>query len=346
MKKITTIPKLYRYIQTNYNNQKFLNFPMDNKWIHYSTANFCNTVKHLALGWQALGLKKNDKVGIISDSSPYWVIMDMAVIIAGGITVPLFANISKQHMQYEIKDSKMKYFFYDHEYKHKLFSGLKKNFKKIISLYNDKKHRRSKKIICWDKLIKLGEKTAARKKKLFTNLCNKIKPQDTVTIIYTSGSTGDPKGVELSNRNITSQFYACFDRLPVWETDRCVSTLPLAHIFERTIAYYYMSSGASIYFCDSYKNVGSIMKERQPTVMTVVPRLLDAVYTKMKNKILHGSMLKKMIALPAFRKAEKHPVEQTGKRVANLLYKNMVYKKLNAALGGKLRMLISGGAAL
>jgi long-chain acyl-CoA synthetase len=167
-----------------------------------------------------------------------------------------------------------------------------------------------------------------------------------VSIAYTSGTSGRPKGVELTHRNLISQIEGAaliyhFDR----EADVAFSFLPLAHIFERMVMHFYLSQELSVYFADSVKNVGVLLKEVNPTVMTVVPRLLEKVFFTMKLKAMEGNFIQKaLVSLAFYRATTKDPF--TKESFLDSILDKLVYKKLRTALGTRMRMLISGGAAL
>ncbi len=180
----------------------------------------------------------------------------------------------------------------------------------------------------------------------FALLLSKVKPDDLVTIVYTSGTSGLPKGVELTHYNLISQVIDTgikykFDA----RSDIAFSFLPLAYIFERMVMHFYLSTGMSIYFADDVKNVGNLLRVVHPTVMTVVPRLLEKVYFKMHKKAMEGSFFKKLIVKSAFYRANHKDETKPNNAVDNLLDK-LVYSKLRESLGGSLRMIISGGAPL
>jgi len=164
--------------------------------------------------------------------------------------------------------------------------------------------------------------------------------------VYTYGTSGTPKGVELTHRNLISQIEStALNYHFTKEEDVAFSFLPLAHIFERMVMHFYLSRELSIYFADDVKNVGVLLKDVNPTVMTVVPRLLEKVFFKMKLKAMDGSFIKKFIVKYAFYRATTKDLFQSITLIDTLLDK-IVYTKLREAFGSRMGMLISGGAAL
>ena len=195
-------------------------------------------------------------------------------------------------------------------------------------------------------LLSQGENIDKEDPMLFDELLGRIKEDDLATIVYTSGTSGEPKGVELTHANLISQIQGTaknyfFEK----NTDVAFSFLPLAHIFERMVMHFYLSQELSIYFADDVKNVGVLLKEVNPTVMTVVPRLLEKVFFKMKLKAMEGNILKKGLVMLAFYRATtKDPFTEAS--FLDKLLDKLVYQKLRMAFGTRMRMMISGGAAL
>ncbi|MFV0341156.1 MAG: AMP-dependent synthetase/ligase, partial [Parachlamydiaceae bacterium] len=178
----------------------------------------------------------------------------------------------------------------------------------------------------------------------FAEHIKKVKSSDVATIIYTSGSTGVPKGAVHTHHSIFSLL-----NCPIfnWDSnnDSFLSFLPLAHVFARVLNFIMLSWGISIYYFNDIKKIASICQEVKPSVMVVVPRLLEKMYTKMTEKVESGSGIKKWIGMAAFRAAnEDHP--SFTQKLFKPVYEKLVYKKLREALGGRLRIVFSGGAAL
>ncbi len=332
-----TIPELFHFIRDKSVRPDLLNYRRDNSWVNISSAEFVEETEKLAAGLCLLGVQSGDHIGIIAPSSPFWVMADIAISLSGGITVPIFNRISPENLEFEIKDADIKIMIIGDE---KEFEPVRVNGKKIEKIITIGFKKDDPAAMTFEDLLKTGYASFSRK---FLN----PGQNDLFTIIYTSGSMGVPKGVMLSHCNIISQVRAASDVFSLdSECDRAISTLPLAHIFERMVIYFYLSKGLPVYFADDLNKIGELMREVKPTVMTVVPRLLERVYEKMKNAVIESRGLKRVIGLAAFERAETRNPEKSTINLLDTVYKKLVYSKLYDAMGGSFRFVISGAAAL
>ena len=343
METYTTIPQMIQNVVNNYSNSSALNYKERGIWAKLSTEKFSETIRRLALGINALGITEGDGFAIIANPSPQWLMVDIAIMVNKAISVPMFANVSSTHFEFQKKDSNIKYIFIEDE--ELLDDSIKEclsSFTKVISYSSN---RKMKNAISYDDLLQLGDQLSTNKPNLYAQMRQTIKPDDIATVIYTSGSTGMPKGVKISHGNLISQVKGTAQLFPLSPAkDKILTCLPLAHVFERMVIYYYISTGSPIYFADDIKKVGDLMREIQPTVITLVPRLLEKVYAKMHAKIDDQSGLKKKIMAMAFERAISNV--PGPKSLVDKFFDKLIYSKLRAALGGNLNYAISGGSAL
>lgn len=341
MTPVHTCVDLLKHIEKNYANPKAFNWRENNQWHSISSQEFVNSVKNLALGLHDLGLQRGEKVGILAYSSPQWAMADLAIMMAGGVSVPLFASISDENFLFEVKQTDIKLMFVGGEDQWATFRRHEKLFNKAISMDGSTSHSKS---ISLKDLMERGKQLNKLQPHLLYQLTEMIKPSDLAIIIYTSGSTGMPKGVELTQENI-----CCVLHYDPYQWDRnqdCyLSVLPLEHVFGHSINLWMMLWGISIYYTNDYKNLGTISNEVKPTTIVVVPRLLEKVYARMVDKIHNAHGLKKILGKFAFKLAreEKNSIIKT---LLKPLLDKLVYSKLRGALGGRLRVVICGGAAL
>ena len=339
MKSFSTLTELILFQANNFNNPRAFNFKEKNSLRSFSNKEFLEKTFHFACGLKEMGLQKNQTLANFSYQNPIWLIADLGSILAGAVTVPIFSNISKENLLYEISDAEVKYVFTDNAEFLEMVKSENLTLK-VISYGIE-----SENSISFESLISLGKKAADEKKYDLESFIAATNSQDLATIIYTSGSTGKPKGVELTHENLVSQIHDTAKFFPLKKEDVALSFLPLAHIFERMVMMFYITQGISIYFVDDVKNVGNYLREFRPTLMTSVPRLLEKVFTKIKDGIDEGSLFKKIIGTKALKRSLTKEVE-SSKNFFDKIYDSLVYKKFRVALGGNMEMIICGGAAL
>ncbi len=175
-----------------------------------------------------------------------------------------------------------------------------------------------------------------------------IKYEDLATIIYTSGTTGTPKGVMLSHRNILSNVMACYPCLPAFPNMRSLSFLPLNHIFERMITYFYLYRGIAIYYAESMETIGENLKEVKPDMFTTVPRLLEKVYDRIMAKGAELTGIKRKLFYWAHDLATRYDINKPmgfGYNLQLALANKLIFSKWREGLGNNLKCIVSGGAA-
>lgn len=326
---------LFDFITLKYNNPNFLNYLHNGVYKNISVQDFKEKVICLALALQNIGVKKGDTVAIFAASSPFWLIFDFAIHKIGAISVPIFANISNENLNFEINDAKIKYMFIDNEERiddvHSDMVFITHNFcVKATNYYNV------------DDIFTSTQATCD-----INDLKKEYVPneEDIFSIIYTSGNTGTPKGVQLTHKNIIQQLYDINKLINLQEQkDVILSLLPLAHIFERTVMSFYLSRGVSVYFVDEIPNVANLLKVVRPTMMTVVPRLIEKIFNKIKMNIAAKSFISRMIATAAFNYAMQTQVDKQS--LTYKLFDKLVYSKLRDIFGGRIDKLVTGGAPL
>ena len=319
----------------------------DGDWKLYSKKTLKDNTKAFALALNALGLKEKESVGIIAPSSPNWLIADMAIQLNHAYVVPLFPNISSENFTYQSSDANIKILVINsiEDLDLPLLDTLS-IFNKIICIDNESFLPSNG--IYWDDFIKNGYEILADKEqaKWIDKQLESIQSDDIFSIIYTSGSTGLPKGVELTHRNMLIQIQ---NLLPMFrfnsKKDSSLSILPVAHVLERMAVYFYIFSGIPIYFGDNPQNLSHMLREVRPTIMIVVPRILERLYESMttsadRAKGLKRILIKHAIKLAKIKDPNKRPCLM--QRLLNLL----VYKSMRDAVGGNFRMIISGSSAL
>ncbi|MEC7840063.1 MAG: long-chain fatty acid--CoA ligase [Chlamydiota bacterium] len=342
MEPLNTIGELVHLIDTKYKKQNAFNYQnFEGGWDSISSEEFVRQIKYLALGLQTLGLKKGEMVGLLAASSPRWTIADIAIMIAGGVTVPLFGNISEENFEFEIQQTNLNYIFVTGDEQWEMFSHHKDAFDNVITLYDEKVDHKA---FSFSEIVEQGRALDEKDPHRYQSLLDAIKPDDLATIVYTSGSTGVPKGAMLTHQNLISLLHQ--DPFQ-WNEDDCyLSVLPLAHIFARSVNFIMITWGIPIYYIRDIKTVGEVCKNLHPTILVVVPRILEKIYAKLSAKVDEAGFLKRAIGHWAFDLAADENDNSLYKKIMHPVADKIVYSAIREALGGKLRVVISGGAPL
>lgn len=314
------------------------------EWVKYSIEDFRAIVDNISYGLLSLGFGKNDKIATISPNTPEWNFIDMAVLQIGAIHVPVYPTISESDYRYILNHAEVKVAFI-------LGAELYRKVKHILPEVPQLEHIYTFKAVegvnHLSQLIELGEANPNPKK--LEEIKENVAAYDTATIIYTSGTTGNPKGVMLSHNNLLSNVSALYRFFPIDQTSKAVSYLPLCHVYERTNIYIYLYLGVSIYYAENMATIADNIREVSPEILTTVPRLLEKVYDKIISKGMKLTGAKRQIFFWAVNLG--HNYQEEGKN--SLFYKiqlhfagKLVFSKWREALGGNMRVIVSGGAAI
>ena len=344
----TEVTRLFDFPQyqlETYNLKKSFSSKYDGKWHSISTQEYIDKSNQLSRGLLKLGLKPNDKVAIISTTNrTEWNICDIGVLQTGAQTVPIYPTISKEDYEYVLNHSESTYCFVSDDSILEKLNQIKGNTKlKEVFTFDDIKDEKN-----WNEVLNLGEDETLQNE--VEERKNTIKPSDLATLIYTSGTTGKPKGVMLSHNNIVSNVLESKKRVPLeYGNSKGLSFLPVCHIFERMILYLYQYCGVSIYFAESIEKLTENAQEVKPDVMTAVPRLYEKIYDKiiLKGEDLTG-VKKKLFFWAVNLGLNYKPYGENGWLYEKKLgiARKLIFSKWQAALGGELKLMVSGSAAL
>ena len=342
--KITRVFDCIEYQKNNYPQDKSLVYKEKNNWKSYSSQDFITISNNVSRSLLKLGLKPNDKVAIIVPvNQPKWHFLDIGILQIGAQNVPLYATLSEKDYQYVLNHSDSKYCFIAGD---DIYEKVKKVQDKTQLKEVYRIDRQSD--IGWESFLKLGKDETSQAK--VEELKKSIKPKDLATIIYTSGTTGTPKGVMLSHHNIVENIKATADRLNIeGPGKKTISYLPVSHVFERTAGYYSQMMGFSTYFAESIELLGDNIREVSPSMMAVVPRLLEKIFDKIVDKGSNLTGLKKRLFFWALALGEKYePYEKNGSwyHFKLKIARKLIFVKWQEALGSNLEFMISGSAPL
>ncbi|MDR2583750.1 MAG: AMP-binding protein [Fibromonadaceae bacterium] len=317
------------------------------EWVCYDSKNLQDSIYFFSLALKKIGIGKGVGVGIIAPSSPKWFIVDIATQVCGGYVVPLFSNISSEYFEFQIKDAQIKALAVESgESLSSETYNLASEIDTLVYMFSSPKNSGHKNSFSWEDFIEIGKKMDCEdERKKFTERINSIAPEEIFSIIYTSGSTGTPKGVPLTQKNMILHLDAISEIFPLDPDNNIhMSILPVAHVFERMSVYYFSSIGLPVYFADSPNNVGKYLPEIKPTVLTVVPRVLEKLYDKLTGaaREKHGPV--KWLMKYAINKAKNADPSKVSLR--GTIWDKLVYSKMRNALGGRFSLIVSGSSAL
>jgi long-chain acyl-CoA synthetase len=322
-----------------------------------STQEWFDRVRDLSLGLRALGVRAGDRVAIMSESRPEWLLADLAILTAGAVTVPIYPTLAANQARYIVHDSGASVAIVSTADQLAKLQSVRHELPALeaIALFDTAPPSAASVFPFADVASRgharmVAEWGAAR---AFRDEARGVPREALATIIYTSGTTGEPKGVMLSHANLVENLKASHAVLPVGPEDVALSFLPLSHSFERLVSYLYLYAGVTIVFAESMDSIRRDMQLVRPTIMTAVPR----VYEKFKANILAGGA-----ALPQPRRAlfrwatrvaaARGAAETTGRAAGPLvsaqaaLAERLVFSKIRGNVGGRLQCLVSGSAPL
>lgn len=313
----------------------------DGKWKTYSTDEFIEIIDNISKAMLARGVKKGDRIALMSGNRPEWNFVDFAANQIGAAIVPLYPTLSSQDLTYIIADAEVRSIFVSNaELTAKVKTALKENNLEI-NLFTFEK---IDDLPTLDDVIAFGKEQDIDLKPYK----DAVSEDDLLTLIYTSGTTGKPKGVLLTHKNVMSNVNAS-NHLLKTEYNKALSFLPLCHIFERMVVYLYFSRGVQIYYAENLDNIVADINEVKPMAFTTVPRVLEKVYDKIveKGKALTG--IKKALFFWALELGHKYQEPEKNGAFYNFklgIARKLIFSKWKEALGGEIKLIVSGGAAL
>jgi long-chain acyl-CoA synthetase len=335
------------YQLENYPQEAALVSKENGTWVKTSTQQYIDQANAISRGLIKLGVKANDKVAIISMTNrTQWNICDIGILQTGAQDVPIYPTISEQDYEYVLNHSESKYVFVSCKEVLDKINKIKANVPTLLGVYSFEDIDGCD---SWQEVITLGNDNQDLQQEVQKRM-DGVHEDDLATLIYTSGTTGRPKGVMLSHKNIACNAKHSKGRLPIeMGKSKALSFLPVCHIYERMLLYMYQYCGVSIHFAESLETISDNLKEIHPEVMTAVPRLLEKVYDKIiaKGADLTG-VKKKLFFWAVDLGLQWEPYGQNGWMYETKLKvaRKLIFSKWQEALGGNLKAIASGSAAL
>lgn len=309
----------------------------------------------LSYGLLALGVQPGDRVAILSQTRWEWSIADTAIFSFGGVTVGLYPTDTAQQIEYILRHSEAKVLFVDGEEQLQKVLTVRQNLPHLqqIVLFDDSFQADGKTILNFEDLQKRGEKTAAEEPDRLDRLRDQVQPEDVATLIYTSGTTGPPKGAILTHENFYSVIEAALKVLPLRSTDSSLVFMPLCHVYQRVVAYTGIYVGAMGIYVERIDQVAPMLRESHPTLMASVPRIYEKAYARITSQVNAANRRRQAIFRWACRVGEErsrciqaHRSVPLWVRLQYGVATLLVFRKIRAALGGRIRFMVSGGAPI
>jgi len=314
------------------------------QWVKYRIEDYIEMANNVSYAFMAMGLKKGDKIASISTNRPEWNFIDMGAQQIGVIHIPIYPTISAEDYKYILNHAEVKYLFVTGQDLFRKIQPIISQVPSIIDVYTYKNLQGHKHL---NELIDFGKDNADEEK--LEEIKASISEDDLLTIIYTSGTTGIPKGVMLSHKNIISDFKSIAYIPQFGQEEKALSFLPLCHIYERMMNYLYHYLGFSIYYLENMAYIMDTVVEVKPAMMTAVPRLIEKIYDKIMLKGMKLKGIQRKIFFWSIKiglSYELYGANGWWYGVKLFIADMLVFSKWRQALGGRLGILVSGGAAL
>jgi len=313
-------------------------------WKTYSSHDFKNMVDDISYGLMAKGVGKDDKIAIISNNRPEWNFADLGILQTGAVDVPIYPTISSHDLKFILEDAQVKFIFVSSE---ELFAKVNEVASQLSPQPGIYTFNKVAGASHWTELLETGKQN--RDEARLNAMKAAIGSHDLATLLYTSGTTGNPKGVMLSHHNLVSNFISVRELPPVHAGDKVLSFLPLNHIYERMLTYLYMYLCSSIYYAENMDTIGDNIREVHPVAFSAVPRLIEKVYDKIVSKGAELTGVKKALFFWALELGLQYDPNVDKGAWYNFQLKmanKIIFTKWREALGGNLKAIVSGGAAL
>jgi len=315
-----------------------------------STSDFVKNVHGLALALERLGIEKGHRVAIFSENRPEWHVVDFACQLLGAATVPLYPSLPAAQLGYILRNSGCRLVFYSDAEKRDLLLEVRASLTttpELVAFDGDAA------IVDGGSITRMMGREAERRGEVpIERFRGRVEADDLASLIYTSGTTGDPKGVMLSHHNLVSNFLACGEIFALGKDDVALSFLPLSHVFQRTVDYLCFHRGVRLRYVPSIERIQAALTEVRPTLLTSVPRLYERAYIRILANVRKESPGRQALFHWAVAVGRRHAEARAHGFVGpflalrRALADRLVFRRLRERFGGRLRIAISGGAAL
>lgn len=336
------------YAEKNFPQESALAVKRNGKWDRFSTAEYRKNVDDFSLGLLALGFDKDDKIATVSNNRPEWNFIDFGMSQIGAVHVGIYPNISQKEYLHILSHSDSKILIVADKELYEMLYPVYEELDNLKEIYTIDEVEGAKN---WREISQLGIEKGDEFRDLLKQKMADVKADDLLTLIYTSGTTGLSKGVMLTHNNVVSNVKLAIACVPYAQVgDEALSFLPLCHVLERSGNYLWQLIGLKIHYAESIETMGDDMRDIKVKVFITVPRVFEKVYDKIINKGRELTGVKKGLFFWAVRLGDQlkaNPADRSAWYNFKLkIADKLIFSKWREALGGELKGVISGGAAL
>ncbi len=348
MTKITRTFDVLTNSEVNFNRDVALSIKRNGKWENFSTEAYRKNVDEFSLGLLALGFNKGDKIATVTNNRPEWNFIDFGMSQTGCVHVCIYPTISDREYKHILSHSESRILIVSGKELYLRLKPIAEQIETIEAVYTIDAVEGAKN---WREIAYLGTSRESEFRPLLEKRREAVSPDDLLTLIYTSGTTGLSKGVMLTHKNVVSNFLLAQQFVTYLKPgDRALSFLPLSHVLERVGNYLWQSKGLSVYYAESMDTLGDNMREIKANTFITVPRVFEKVYDKIINKGRDLKGIKKALFFWAVKMGDRYDPDPKKRSMAYnaklALANKLIFSKWREALGGELKGVISGGAAL
>ena len=350
----STIAQMFYGVINNSLDKEVYFYKKNNQWKGLTGKDILSIVEKISFSLYANDIRYQDKVAILSNTSYKWALCDYGIISMGGVTTTVYPSLMPNQIEYILNDSGSRLIFVEDQMQ----------LEKIKSIFDS--CNKLEKIIVMDNSYE-GDDTYVQNLNgflvvnktltegiIFKDMIHKSQAEDLLTLIYTSGTTGTPKGVMLSNKNLLSNIYGVSRVQKDIENETFLSFLPLSHVLERMAGHFYpMFCNSTIYYAESMETVAENMSDVSPTAVVCVPRFFEKMYNAVVKGVKGGSSIKQKLFWWAINIGKDYVAINNSEyktpyflKLKHRVADKLIYSKINAKLGGKIKFFISGGAPL
>ena len=351
-----TISEMFVSTTERCSDKKLFYYKKDNDWVGLNGKDILITVEDISFGLRSLGIEANSNIAIISNNSPKWAMCDYGIICSTMSTVTIYPTLISSQVEFILQNSNSKLIFVENQEQLEKVNSIKSNCKDLnyIVVLDDSCKQESDDTMNFVTFLDKGKDFSQDCDISFSDMVNSVKEDDILTIIYTSGTTGVPKGVVLTHKNLLSNVEGTLKVAEFTNNETFLSFLPLSHVLERMGGHYTpFTIGATIYYAENMETIADNMVESSPTIVVCVPRVFEKIHAKFMQGIKSAPKIRQNLFNWALNVGSKYSNLKVSKQkigfflsLKHKIADKLIYSKVKARFGGKIKFFVSGGAPL